>query len=74
MIDFRTTARPLYKAQLIVLIVFWVNQVVVAYYDLQLTFYRNMIYLGAFMALMVPIHQEARRNAARVAAEAPPCR
>lgn len=73
MIDFRTSVRPLYKALLIVLIVFWVNQVIVAYYDLQLTFYRNMVYMGAFMALMVPIHQEARRRAALAPSEARPC-
>jgi hypothetical protein len=28
---------------------------VVAYYDLQITFYRNMIYLGVAMALPVAI-------------------
>jgi hypothetical protein len=63
-LDFKTTTRPLYKALLVVMVVFWVVQVLVAYYDLQLTFYRNMVYIGAFMATLVPVHHEAKRNAA----------
>ncbi len=61
-IDFRHTTRPLYKCLLVMCVVFVVCQVIVAYYDLQLTFYRNMIYLGSLLAMMVPIHKEALRN------------
>jgi len=64
-IDFRTTTRPLYKCLIVMAIVFIVCQVIVAYYDLQLTFYRNMVYLGALLAMMIPIHAEAKKNAAR---------
>ena len=60
--DYRATTRPFYRVLLITLIVFVINQVIVAYYDLQLTFYRNMVYLGAFLATMIPVHMEARRN------------
>lgn len=64
-IAFRTTTRPLYKCLLVMAVVFLVCQVVVAYYDLQLTFYRNMVYLGALLAMMGPIHKEAKRNERR---------
>ena len=67
-IDFKTTTRPLYKCLQVTLVVFIICQVIVAYYDLQLTFYRNMVYLGTFLAMMGPVHDEAQRNAA--AAEA----
>jgi hypothetical protein len=61
-IDFRTTTRPLYKCLIVVSVVFLICQVIVAYYDLQLTFYRNMIYLGSLLAMTLPIHAEAKRN------------
>jgi hypothetical protein len=28
------------------------NQIVISYYDLQLTYYRNMVYLGLLMGLV----------------------
>ncbi len=61
-IDFRTTTRPLYKCLIVMAVVFLICQVVVAYYDLQLTFYRNMVYLGSLLAMMIPVHAEAKRN------------
>jgi hypothetical protein len=64
-IDFKSTTRVLYKSLQVTLVTFLLCQAIVAYYDLQLTFYRNMIYLGAFSALMGPIHAEAKRNKAK---------
>lgn len=48
---------PYLKAVCIVIIVAVVNQVVVSYFDLQLTYYRNMVYLGALMGLLSPIEK-----------------
>jgi len=62
-IDFRHTTRPLYKSLQVMLVAFLVCQTIVAYYDLQLTFYRNMVYLGSLIAMMGPIHAEAKRHA-----------
>ena len=33
------------------------SQVIVAYYDLQITFFRNMIYLGILMAIATAIRR-----------------
>jgi hypothetical protein len=44
------------KAVCAIAIVAVVSQVVVSYYDLQLTYYRNMIYLGVLMGL-VPVFE-----------------
>ncbi len=54
-IDFRHTKDPLYRSVQVMTIVFIVNQLIVANYDLQLTFYRNMMYFGGMFALCVPI-------------------
>jgi hypothetical protein len=53
-LDFRRTYDPLYKSIQVLVIVFIVGQLIVSKYDLQLTFYRNMIYLGTILALTVP--------------------
>ena len=75
---YRKLSRPLYKILTVTLIVFLINQVIVAYYDLQLTFYRNMVYLGAFLATMIPVYLESERDAERRALaesrEEVPCR
>ncbi|MEI8242489.1 MAG: hypothetical protein WCI17_04420 [bacterium] len=51
MIDYRAMRDPYLKAVSLMVVLFIVGQVVVSYYDLQLTYYRNMIYLGTAMAL-----------------------
>ncbi|HWP82717.1 MAG TPA: O-antigen ligase family protein [Bacteroidota bacterium] len=43
---------PYFKAICAVLVVAVFNQMVVSYYDLQLTYYRNMIYLGTLAGLL----------------------
>jgi hypothetical protein len=43
---------PYFKAICAVSVVVIVTQIVVSYYDLQLTFYRNMVFLGTFMGLI----------------------
>lgn len=43
---------PYLKAVNIFIVVAVINQMVVSYFDLQLTYYRNMIYLGCLMGLL----------------------
>ncbi len=66
MIDYRAMRDPYFKALALMIILFIVGQVIIAYYDLQITFYRNMIYLGVAMALGTAIRRiEAHELAAR---------
>ena len=66
MIDYRTMRDPYYKAIALMVMLFIVGQVMVAYYDLQLTYYRNMIYLGIAMGLGAVIRRiEARATGGR---------
>jgi len=69
MIDYRAMRDPYFKALALMIILFIVGQVIIAYYDLQITFYRNMIYLGAAMALGASIR---RIEAAEIAAQPDP--
>ena len=66
MIDYRAMRDLYFKAIALMIILFIVGQVIIAYYDLQITFYRNMIYLGVAMALGVSIR---RIEAAELAAQ-----
>lgn len=43
---------PYLKAVCMMIVVAIINQMVVSYFDLQLTFYRNMVYLGTLMGLL----------------------
>jgi hypothetical protein len=52
-IYYRKMSDTYYKAYALVVLTFISSQLMVAYYDLQITFYRNMIYLGMSMALLV---------------------
>ena len=52
---FRRLEDPYLKAVCAVCIVAVANQLVVSYVDMQLTFYRNMIYLGSLMGIVVVI-------------------
>ncbi len=67
MIDYRAMRDPYFKALALMVILFIVGQVIVAYYDLQITFYRNMIYLGMAMALGTSVR---RIEAAEIASQA----
>jgi hypothetical protein len=61
---------PYLKAILIVTIVAAINQMVVSFYDLQLTYYRNMIYLGCLLGLLKTIemlHVDANEHTEKVA-------
>jgi hypothetical protein len=48
---------PYLKAVCLMCVAAVVNQLVVSYVDMQLTWYRNMIYLGALLALITVIEQ-----------------
>ncbi len=50
-IDYRFMRDPYYKALALMVMLFIVGQIIVAYYDLQITYYRNMVYLGIAMGL-----------------------
>ena len=47
---------PYLKAVTLVIIIAVINQMVVSFFDLQLTYYRSMIYLGCLMGLLSVIH------------------
>jgi hypothetical protein len=62
---------PYLKAISVFIIIAVINQMVVSYFDLQLTYYRNMIYLGCIMGLLPVVEkfgneykaqQEAAKN------------
>ena len=69
MIDYRAMRDPYFKALALMIILFIVGQVIVAYYDLQITFYRNMIYLGLAMALGASIRRIEAAELARDVSE-----
>lgn len=49
---FNRVKDPYLKAVNIFIVIAVINQMVVSYFDLQLTYYRNMIYLGSMMGLL----------------------
>ena len=68
-IDYRAMRDPYYKAIAMMVMLFIVGQVIVAYYDLQITYYRNMIYLGTAMALGVIVRRLDAQSPAGAAKE-----
>ena len=54
-IDYRAMRDPLFRALGLMVITFIAGQLMVAYYDLQIVFFRNMIYLGIAMGLLAAI-------------------
>lgn len=48
---------PYLKAVTLVIVIAVINQLVVSFFDLQLTYYRNMIYLGCLMGLLPVINE-----------------
>lgn len=53
---------PYLKSIASVIIVAIIGQLVVSYYDLQLTYYRNMIYLGTMMGLIPTLRRYAQTD------------
>ncbi len=51
---------PYFKAVLAIAIIAGLNQIFVSYFDLQLTYYRNMVYLGTLMGLLPTLEAEDR--------------
>jgi len=70
MIDYRAMRDPFFKAVALMVMLFIVGQVIVAYYDLQITYYRNMIYLGTAMALGAIVRRLDTQTAACAGGEA----
>ncbi|HTY59420.1 MAG TPA: hypothetical protein VMF59_11415 [Bacteroidota bacterium] len=54
---FTSVNEPFLKAVCALIIVSVINQLVVTYFDMQLTWPRNMVYLGVLMGLMSSVHQ-----------------
>jgi hypothetical protein len=57
---FRRLDDPYLKAICAVAVTAVINQLIVSYYDLQLTYYRNMVYLGIVMGLLPTLENLAR--------------
>lgn len=55
--DYKLSRDPYYKAVGLMVICFIFSQIVIAKFDLQITFYRNMIYLGTAMALLTSVRR-----------------
>ena len=62
-LDYRSMRDPYFKAITLMALTFMASQLIVAYYDLQITFFRNMLYLGTAMAIAASVR--------RIEAEAP---
>jgi hypothetical protein len=60
-VQFARLKSPYLQAVLAICILAIINQIVVSYVDMQLTYYRNMVYLGTLMGL-VPAIAEANRR------------
>jgi hypothetical protein len=54
-IDYRNTKDSYFKSVGLMVLSLIVSQVIIAYYDLQITYFRNMIYLGIAMAIATTI-------------------
>lgn len=53
---------PYLKAIALFIVIAIINQMVISYFDLQLTYYRNMIYLGCLMGLLPTVGQYVTEN------------
>ena len=56
-IDYRNMKDPYFKSVTLMVLTLIASQVIIAYYDLQITFFRNMIYLGIVMAIASAIRR-----------------
>lgn len=61
---FRRMTDPYFKAVCVMIIVAVFGQLIVSFYDLQLTYSRNMVYLGAMMGLLPTLDRIADGQAA----------
>ncbi len=61
-ITFMRLKDPYLKAVALVIVIAVLNQMVVSYYDVMLTFYRNMIYLGCLMGLLPALIRISKRE------------
>lgn len=59
---FNRTKDPYLKVITLVIVIAVINQMVVSFYDLQLTYYRSMIYLGCLMGLLPVIEHIDREQ------------
>lgn len=69
-IEFKKLKDPYLKAVCAIIILAIINQMVVSFFDLQLTYYRNMIFLGVLMGLLptvVRLDKEAREQKTGIA-------
>lgn len=53
--EFKNSRDPYLKAVSLMITLAVINQMVVSFFDLQLTYYRNMVYLGSLMGLLPTI-------------------
>lgn len=53
---------PYLKAVILFVIIAVINQMVVSFYDLQLTYYRNMIYLGCVLGMLPAVEEAGTRE------------
>jgi hypothetical protein len=63
---FRRLQDPYLKAICAVSVIAIMNQVFVSYFDLQLTFHRNMVYLGVLMGVLSPLESLQENEEKRV--------
>ncbi|MEX0648884.1 MAG: O-antigen ligase family protein [Balneolaceae bacterium] len=59
---FKKQTDPYLQAVTIFIVVAVINQMVVSYFDLQLTYYRNMIYLGCLMGLLPTVEHLGKQD------------
>lgn len=71
---FKKLEDPYLKAVCVVVVIAVINQVMVSYFDLQLTFYRNMVYLGALTGLLPTLNRLGDEEKAARKAETKPSR
>jgi len=55
----RKLTNPFHRSITVMVMCMLINQMIVSKYDLQLTYYRNMVYLGLLLALLVPLENAA---------------
>lgn len=67
----KTIISPYLKAICMMIVVAIINQMVVSFYDLQLTYYRNMIYLGTLMGLLPVLQQLDSKRVKQLLSENP---
>lgn len=59
----RKLTDPFHRSINVMVMCMLINQMIVSNYDLQLTYYRNMVFLGLLLALLVPLENAADAEA-----------